>query len=326
MNDPLLERAASLLRAVPDYPKAGITFFDLQPLLQEPAVMRHLTERIAEHWSGLHPEVIAAFDSRGFLFGPSVAQHLDLPFVMIRKRNKLPPPVKRKEFVLEYGADAVDMADDGFLAGKRVLLLDDLLATGGTARAGVELVHELGGTPIGFACITELPELGGRQNLLGIPVQSFISVMDGEPLVGVEYCVDVLARSHDDGQLLLVHRLGSVPGIAMPGGRIEPHESAFVAANRELAEETRATIRQVSFAGILTGIDRDPRGPKVSLVLAAKVRVGVLCGESGVTDPFLVPHPEALPEPEAFVFGHGHFVHEHWPALLEREGALDATA
>ena len=174
MTDHVLKRAASLLRPVPDFPKPGILFFDLNPLLRDLEAMDHICNLIAEYWNLVGVDVVAGFDSRGFLFGPMVAERLGVPFTMIRKKGKLPPPVVSVSYGLEYGTDVIEMADDGFIKGKRVLLIDDLLATGGTAGAGIKLVEKLGGITAGFACVSELPELGGRQKLLSIPVQSQI--------------------------------------------------------------------------------------------------------------------------------------------------------
>lgn len=311
MTDLILERAASLLRPVPDFPYEGILFFDLNPLLRDMEVMDHIANLIANYWRPLNVDVVAGFDSRGFLFGPMVAERLGVAFTMIRKKGKLPPPVKSVSYGLEYGKDVIQMADDGFIKDKRVLLIDDLLATGGTAAAGINLVSMLGGNALGFACVTELPELGGRGKMLEVPVQSLITIMEDTPLIGVEYCADVFARIMDTGELVLLERLGEVPGIVMPGGRIEK-ESAVVAAVRELKEETGLNAWGVKFAGMLTGITRDPRGPKVSVVMEAKVHKGPLIAEVGKTRPFVCGDPSELPHVDAFVFDHGEFVHKRW--------------
>lgn len=319
MTQDVLERAASLLRAVPDFPKPGILFFDLNPLLRDTVVMDTIATKIADHWRPAEVDVVAGFDSRGFLFGPMVAERLDVPFTMIRKKGKLPPPVVEERYKLEYGTATIEMADDGFIEGKRVLLIDDLLATGGTAGAGVKLVSKLGGEAVGFACVSELPELGGRAKLLDVPVQSLITIMDETPIVGVEYCVDVYARCGQTGALLLVERLGEVPGIAMPGGRIEERESARAAAARELDEETGNGLGHYEFVGVLTGIGRDPRGPKVSIVLETIEVFGPLEGEAGKTRPFWVNVPNELPSASRFVFAHDTIVHERFRAQFAEE-------
>ena len=311
MSTTLLERAASLLRPVPDFPKEGILFFDLNPLLRDHEVMDHVAATIADYWRPLEVDVVAGFDARGFLFCNMVAQRLGVAATMIRKKGKLPPPTKSVSYDLEYGSAEIEMADDGFLEGKRVLLMDDLLATGGTAEAGVRLVELLGGPAVGFACVTELPELCGRSKLLSIPVQSLITIMDDKALVDVEYCVDVLARRERDGALLLINRLQEVPGVALPGGRVEARESMLSAAARELMEETGVTLGQAEHCSTLTGITRDPRGPKVSVVIAGLGGNEPLRDEPDKTHPFWAVRPDELPSYDQFVLGHGSLVHVH---------------
>lgn len=318
MHNPILERAASLLRPVPDFPKLGILFFDLNPLLRDMVVMDTIATEIANYWRPVEVDVVAGFDSRGFLFGPMVAKRLDVPFTMIRKKGKLPPPTRSFKYKLEYGEAEIEMADDGFIEGNRVLLLDDLLATGGTAGAGVKLVSKLGGRVAGFACVSELPELGGRAKLLSVPVQSLITIMDGRPLVGVEYCVDIYARCSQTSALLLIERLGDVPGIAMPGGRIEERESVLAAAQRELYEETGNRGECFEYISTLTGINRDPRGPKVSVVIEGAGHFGPLQGEPGKTRPFWVNSPPELPNANHFVFAHDTIARERYLAQFAK--------
>lgn len=309
MTDTILTRAASLLRPVPDWPQPGITFWDLSPVLGDVEAMRTIASDIAEYWRPLNVDIVSGFDSRGFLFGPMVAERLGVSFTMIRKCGKLPPPTKSISYTLEYGEAEIEMAT-GAVDGKRVLLIDDLLATGGTAAAGVELVTLLGGNPVGFACVTELPELGGRAKLLSIPVQSLITVMGNQACTEVEYCVDVFAHCPVTGRVILVERQGAVPGIAMPGGRIESHESVLTAAMRELYEETGQKANTIRYCCMLTGMGRDPRGAKVSVVLKAAVPIEHLRGESGKTRPFVVESHTELPNVGEFVLGHGACVHK----------------
>ncbi|MEX0917999.1 MAG: adenine phosphoribosyltransferase [Candidatus Paceibacterota bacterium] len=325
MTDEILKRAASLLRPVPDFPKPGILFFDLNPLLRDMVVMDTIATEIANHWRPSNIDVVAGFDSRGFLFGPMIAERLDVPFTMIRKKGKLPPPVASVSYGLEYGQDVIEMADDGFIEGKRVLFIDDLLATGGTAGAGIELVSKLNGEAVGFACVTELPELGGRAKLLGVPVQSLITIIDGETIVGAEYCVDIYAHCAKSGALLLLERLGEVPGIAMPGGRIEERESLLHAARRELLEETGSEITSFEYVGMLTGLDRDPRGRKVSVVLEATGNFGPLRGEPGKTRPFWVNARNELPPAKDFVLAHDTIVRERFLAQFADEAGRVVT-
>jgi adenine phosphoribosyltransferase len=257
-------------------------------------------------------DVVAGFDSRGFLFGPAVAKRLNVAFTMIRKRGKLPPPTQSVSYGLEYGTDAIEMADDGYLHGKRVLLIDDLLATGGTAAAGVELVEKLGGTVVGFTALSELPALGGRGKLMNTPVYSLLTIMDGEVMAGVEYCVDVLLQS-DIGEVLLIERLAEVPGIAMPGGRLEQYESVVSAACREMFEETSLTVKNLEYRTTLVGLNRDPRGPKVSVVVQCQIdTIPIPNGEPGKTRPFVVRSKDHLPILSKFVLDHGSVVHNSY--------------
>lgn len=162
---------AGLLRArvrdVQDFPKPGILFRDLTPLLADGAALREavdlLTDSVAHH----RPELVVAVESRGFIFGAPVAASLGVGFVPVRKPGKLPYKTRRRSYDLEYGTDALEMHDDAIVQGARVIIVDDLLATGGTARATVDLVKQLGGRVEGIAFLIELVELGGRSKLAG---------------------------------------------------------------------------------------------------------------------------------------------------------------
>ena len=165
----------SFIRDVPDYPSAGILFRDLTPVMANPQAMRHVTETLCVHLSEKGIQVIAAIDARGFIFGAPVAAELGVPFVPLRKSGKLPPPVVGVDYALEYGTARLEVAESAFSRHEKVAIIDDLLATGGTAGAGAELILALGGDVITFAFLVELTFLNGRQRLPdGIGVFSMV--------------------------------------------------------------------------------------------------------------------------------------------------------
>jgi adenine phosphoribosyltransferase len=155
---------AAFLRDVPDFPKPGILFKDITPMLASPDALRTAVERLAALDIG-PVDKVAAIESRGFLFGVPLAMHLGKGFVPVRKPGKLPWKTNRVEYVLEYGTDAVEIHQDAILAGERILVIDDLLATGGTARAACQLVEACGGQVVACAFVVELTFLGGRDRL-----------------------------------------------------------------------------------------------------------------------------------------------------------------
>ena len=305
-----LKSVAALLRPVPDFPKPGILFWDIAPVLRDPKAMYTIIIHTVERWRRENIDVIAGFDARGFIFGQALATALNLPFEQIRKKGKLPGNVLSQAYALEYGEAEVEMLDDGFIAGKRVLLVDDLLATGGTALAGAQLVERLGGTVAGLTCVTELPALAGRSQLMHYPVYSLISVVDGKPEVDLEYCVDLLVFDRSSNDLLLIQRLNEPKGLAMPGGRIE-HESLIAAGKRELVEEAGCTLDPglSMFHSVLCEPERDPRGLKISYVLLVFTDISNARGEIGKTEVLIFPKKEGLPDRSRFVLGHGDAVY-----------------
>ncbi|KND51415.1 MAG: adenine phosphoribosyltransferase [Parcubacteria bacterium C7867-001] len=152
------------VRDVPDFPKCGIVFKDIAPLLANPTAFQGVIEELANRWDG-KVDAIAALDARGFLFGGALAARLQIPLGMVRKKGKLPRAAFQVAYGLEYGEDVVEMQEEAFAAGARVLVLDDLLATGGTAAAACTLVKKVGATVAGCAFIIELTELNGRAKL-----------------------------------------------------------------------------------------------------------------------------------------------------------------
>jgi adenine phosphoribosyltransferase len=166
---------ARYLRDVPDFPKPGILFKDITPLLAAPAAMQAAIERLAALPVG-KVDKVAAIESRGFLFGVPLALRLGVGFVPVRKPGKLPWKTNRVEYVLEYGTDAVEIHQDAVQKGERVLLVDDLLATGGTMGAACQLVESCGGVVAGCAFVVELGFLAGRQRLGNRRVDSLVLV------------------------------------------------------------------------------------------------------------------------------------------------------
>src|SRR5258708_1287391 len=153
------------IRNVPDFPKAGILFYDITTLLQEPAGLRAAIDSLALPFEDQGIDIVVGIESRGFIFGSAVADRIGAGFTPVRKPGKLPSKTVRETYALEYGTDALEMHDDAIRKGQRVLIVDDLLATGGTARATTDLVERLGGQVHALAFLIELVALNGRQRL-----------------------------------------------------------------------------------------------------------------------------------------------------------------
>jgi adenine phosphoribosyltransferase len=164
-----------LIREIPDYPKPGILFYDLTTLLKDPAGFHSLVDNLCTHYSGVKVDVVAGMEARGFIFAPALAYRLSAGFVPIRKPKKLPGRVASVTYQLEYGTDSMEIHEDAIKPGQRVLICDDLLATGGTAAAAVKLVEQLGGKIAGAAFAVELSFLNGRAKLPGIDVFSLLA-------------------------------------------------------------------------------------------------------------------------------------------------------
>jgi adenine phosphoribosyltransferase len=161
------------IRGVRDFPKPGILFYDISTLLANAAAWRETVERMAELLRPYKPEVLAGIQSRGFLLAAPLALELNLGFVMIRKQGKLPGDVITHSYDLEYGSDTVEIQSDAVRTGQRVVVLDDLLATGGTLAAAITLLRKLHADVVAAACIIELGFLNGRANI-DVPVQSLV--------------------------------------------------------------------------------------------------------------------------------------------------------
>ncbi len=164
----------ALIRDVPGFPRPGILFRDITPLLGDPAGFRTVLDELASAASACQPGCIVGIESRGFIFGAPLADRLQLPFVPVRKPGKLPAARMSVEYALEYGESALDIHQDAMRRGDRAFIVDDLLATGGTALATAKLVEVVGGIVGGFGFVIELEALGGRETLAGYNVTSLV--------------------------------------------------------------------------------------------------------------------------------------------------------
>jgi adenine phosphoribosyltransferase len=167
--------AARLIREIPDFPKPGILFRDITPVLANSAAFQEVIDRFVEWAAVRSPDVIVGIESRGFVFGAPVALAMGIGFVPIRKVGKLPFDTIQAEYALEYGTNVVEVHRDAILPGQRALIVDDLLATGGTASASARLIEQLGGRVAGFSFLIELAALDGRAALSGHDLQTLIS-------------------------------------------------------------------------------------------------------------------------------------------------------
>jgi len=166
---------AALIRDIPDFPKPGILFKDITPLLQHPQAFHDVIEAFAERFPPSEVDVVATIDARGFLFGGALAYRLNRSLVPLRKPGKLPFRTVEQEYTLEYGTDALAIHEDALSKGARVLLVDDVIATGGTLAAAAQLVEKLGGVVVGIAALIELTFLNPRSRLGTYPLFSLIS-------------------------------------------------------------------------------------------------------------------------------------------------------
>jgi adenine phosphoribosyltransferase len=169
-----MEELKKYIREVPDFPKPGILFYDITTLLANPLALRMAVDRFVWMYCERRIDKVVGIESRGFMFGPGVAYDLNAGFVPARKPGKLPAAKVRESYDLEYGTDALEMHRDAIEPGEKVLIVDDLVATGGTALAAARLVEKLGGTVAGLGFILELTFLPGRGRLAGYDVSSLI--------------------------------------------------------------------------------------------------------------------------------------------------------
>jgi adenine phosphoribosyltransferase len=164
----------SLIRDVPDFPKPGIVFKDITTLLNNAEGLRYCIDALAEKVADLNVDYIVGMESRGFIFGTPLAYKMGVGFVPVRKPGKLPSDIHSVEYALEYGSDRLEIHQDAFHPGSRVLVIDDLIATGGTAAATAKLIEQTGSSLVGFGFIIELTFLDGRKNLPDVPIVSLI--------------------------------------------------------------------------------------------------------------------------------------------------------
>jgi adenine phosphoribosyltransferase len=164
----------SMIREVPDYPKPGILFYDLTTVLKDKQGFHNLIDQLCAHYNGHKIDVVAGIEARGFIFAPALAYRLGAGFVPVRKPKKLPAKTRAISYALEYGTDSLELHEDAIQPGDRVIICDDLLATGGTAAAAAKLVQELGGIVEGLAFAVELTFLNGRKKLPNFDVFSLI--------------------------------------------------------------------------------------------------------------------------------------------------------
>lgn len=169
-----MDQLKSLIREIPDFPKPGILFYDITTLLKDAGGLRQTIDSLAARYAGQGIDVVAGMEARGFIFAPAVACAIQAGFVPVRKPKKLPAAVERVEYALEYGTDAIEVHKDAIQPGQRVLIVDDVLATGGTAAATVKLVEKLGGKVAGLGFVIELDFLNGRSKLSGQDVFSLL--------------------------------------------------------------------------------------------------------------------------------------------------------
>ena len=163
-----------LIREIPDFPKPGILFYDITTVLKDPVGLHRAVDALADHYVGRTIDAVVGIEARGFIFAPMVAYRLNAGFVPVRKPKKLPAEVRRASYDLEYGKDELEVHSDAIHAGQQILIIDDLLATGGTARAVAGLVEALGGHIAGLGFLVELEFLRGRDKLSGYEVHSVV--------------------------------------------------------------------------------------------------------------------------------------------------------
>ncbi|HZT46870.1 MAG TPA: adenine phosphoribosyltransferase [Hyphomicrobiaceae bacterium] len=164
----------SLIRTIPDYPKKGIMFRDVTTLMGNAQGFKATIEQMAAPWAGARVQAVAGIEARGFILGGAIADRLGCGFVPLRKKGKLPWKTIGQEYTLEYGVDIIEMHEDAIRAGERILIVDDLIATGGTAEAAAKLIQRSGGDIVGASFIIDLPELGGMEKLTRLGIKAHV--------------------------------------------------------------------------------------------------------------------------------------------------------
>jgi len=168
---------ASTIRTIPDYPKKGIMFRDITTLLGDARAFRRAVDELVQPWAGTKIDKVAGMEARGFILGGAVAHQLSAGFVPVRKKGKLPHTTVSIAYSLEYGVDEMEVHEDAVVKGERVILVDDLIATGGTAEGAVKLLQKIGAEVVAACFVIDLPELGGARKIesLGVPVRRLVS-------------------------------------------------------------------------------------------------------------------------------------------------------
>jgi adenine phosphoribosyltransferase len=178
MDKPVIDSdLRDAIRTIADYPKPGIMFRDITTLLGNARAFRRTVDELVQPWAGMKIDKVAGIEARGFILGGAVAHQVSAGFVPIRKKGKLPHKRVSVTYALEYGEDVIEMHADALVAGERVVLVDDLIATGGTAEAAVKLLRQLGAEVLAACFVIDLPDLGGAEKLrqLGVPVRTLIA-------------------------------------------------------------------------------------------------------------------------------------------------------
>lgn len=168
------DQLKKLIREVPDFPKKGILFYDITTLLKDKVGLATLVDQFAEHYMGQDVDLVLGMEARGFIFAPALAYRLNAGFVPVRKPGKLPAPTVKYDYALEYGTNSLEIHKDAIQKGQRILIVDDLLATGGTAEATAKLAASLGADIAGLGFVVELDFLKGREKLKGYDVMSLL--------------------------------------------------------------------------------------------------------------------------------------------------------
>ena len=163
-----------LIREIPDFPKPGISFKDITTLLGNPAALKHALDLLETQCLAMRPDYVVGIESRGFIFGMPLADRLNVGFAPVRKPGKLPGPTHSAAYALEYGSDQLELHQDAFAPGSRVVVVDDLIATGGTALATAELIQKTDAVLAGFGFVVELADLSGRKKLPEVPIISLV--------------------------------------------------------------------------------------------------------------------------------------------------------
>jgi adenine phosphoribosyltransferase len=168
---------AAAIRTIPDYPKKGILFRDITTLLGDPRAFRRAVDELVQPWSGAKIDKVAGMEARGFILGGAVAHQLSAGFVPIRKKGKLPYKTVSVSYALEYGVDEMEMHEDAVARGEKVILVDDLIATGGTASGAIALLRQMGADVVAACFVIDLPDLGGAKKIegLGVPTRSLVA-------------------------------------------------------------------------------------------------------------------------------------------------------